>query len=122
MLTARWAIAGRLSAGGIGLFNMARLGVGVEYSLGERWTLGFGVAGAAFFSLSRDLPGAVSVLAPVRVDFALGDHVDGRGWTLSVEALPGLAVLQDCGFRPGGGQCTAPLTLVGLVGVGYTWK
>jgi len=126
VVSPEWALSARLSAGGILTFNMARLGLGAEYSAGERWTFGFGFALAAFFSFVPDLPGALSVLAPVRVDFALGDHgplmLKRQGWILSLEVLPGVAFDQSCGFRPGGGPCNAPLTLVGLIGVGYAWR
>jgi hypothetical protein len=127
VVSSEWAIAARLSAGGILIVNMARVGVGAEYSAGERWTLGFGVGTALFISSNRDQPGALSVVAPVRVDYALGDHASVKlkrhGWILSFEVLPGLAVIQGCGLRPSGVPCvSAPLTLAGLIGVGYAWR
>ena len=126
VLSPEWAVAGRLSVGGIVVFNMVRLGVGVEYSAGERWSLGFGVAGAFFFSFYSDPPRALSVVAPVRVDYALGEvgppNLRRHGWILSFEVLPGVAVVQGCGFSPGGACRGNPFTLVGLVGVGYAWR
>jgi hypothetical protein len=123
VLSPEWAVAARLSVGGILTFNMVRLGLGAEYSLGERWTLGVGVAGAAFFSFFLDLPSALSVVAPVRVDYALGEvGLERHGWTLSFEVLPGVAVRRDCGLAVIAGCQPTPLTLAGLIGIGYAWR
>lgn len=123
----RYALSARLTVGTIVVLTVATVGLAFDVALSDRLSLGLaasiGVVGGVFV---LDMPGSVTVFAPLRVvfaPFARQPHQVGRtGLVLFAEAGPGYGLRMSRGLpSPGPAPVLSPLSAQAGIGVGYAW-
>lgn len=122
----RYSLVARLTIGTIVVVSVATLGLGFDFALTERLSLGVGVAiglvGGLFVG-NGDLPFSLTVFAPLRFAFApfarAEDHLSRKGLLLFVEVGPGYGLAMSGGFFIGPRVRPSPLSVEAAIGVGY---
>lgn len=120
ILADRYAITLRLTGT---IFLLLSAGLQFELALSERVLFGIGASWGAFGGL--DAPGASYVGIPARVSWMFSERerlaVARRGFMLFGEVTPGFAYANSTGFGGARAPPGIPLSIVALVGIGYTW-
>lgn len=116
-----WSVFARASVAGSYSFN-AQATINIQRELTEKWAIGLGIGNGYFFSFAHTVPSGFAFLAPLRLDYALGDRATAgtrTGWLLSFIAAPAVGIGTNCYF-PG---CATGVAVGGVatIGVGYSW-
>ncbi|MFZ5440182.1 MAG: hypothetical protein ACOZQL_09250 [Myxococcota bacterium] len=125
-LVDRTTLALRVSFGVLNFRAAATAGVGFDYALSDRWSLGAGARlGYVGAFLAEDVPNAWVAQVPVRAQFALwtrGERqVSRSGLRVTLEAGPGYVLLGSGGLQVmEGGRTELPRWAV-LGGIGLAW-
>ena len=123
----RFSVVARASLGTILMASSATAGVGVDLALSDRWSLGLGVALATLGGIFiTDLPYSLSFGLPVHAVFApfgrAAHELGRRGLVLFAELTPGYEWVTSRGYRPANNDPLGPpVSIAGLIGVGYAW-
>jgi hypothetical protein len=119
----RFSVVLRTTMGISVIANLLMAGLGFDFAISDRFSLGVTPSIALVGSLAIDLPSAAAAFAQMRLTFAPFGRGEGevqrKGLSIFAEAGPGIALGVSSSPIPGGTP-SSRVSFAGAIGVGYS--